>query len=192
MHMYFCESTSILIEGNKSLSLALPAVPSTPKSDPWEEESGVALWASRVAQTIADLQGFKFLRGALTHWALAPFQMGTLLPCPRTKTNTSVWNEYLLTCLTYRCSYIYCESAWMKTPARLHESLTAMSRFYGVQQRSIIHSIYQSLTQSHFICQVLLTKCWVVLLETQPQPKNAKTQKKGRAKRMVNVHFTII
>ncbi len=51
-------------------------LPSTPKSDPWEGEEGEEWppWAPQVAQTIADLQGFKFLRGALANPAVAPFK----------------------------------------------------------------------------------------------------------------------
>lgn len=73
-------------------------MPPTPKSDPREGELGLP-WALQVAQTIADLQGFKFLRGAspTQPWPLSDGgDPMSLLPCPRTKTNAALRHEYRL------------------------------------------------------------------------------------------------
>lgn len=52
---------------------------------------------------------------------------------------------------------------------------------------TIILSINHSLRQSHFIC-ALLTKCWVVLLETRAKTSEEDWAKKGA----VNMYFSII
>lgn len=155
----FYESTSILIGGNKSPSPSfLLQCPPLLNQTLEKERRGRSPWAPRVAQTIADLQGFKFLRGPLTNPAVAPFRWrdpASLLPRPRTKTNATLWHEYWL--LFLHLLWVLFMEISSKPPWKPDGSIESSWR-----SAAINHSINHSLHQYRFICRALLTKCWVV------------------------------
>lgn len=87
----------------------------------------------------------------------------SLLPCPRTKANATLCQEYWL--------LLFC---WWTSPVNLHESPTAMSRVHDVQLQSIIQSII------HHVCPAYLSHAFNQVLsglqETQAKTSGGASQ----------------